>query len=100
MTGALGRPASATSGRRPANHPSAADLPRHDAHPGFYSNDLLDNLGHPSATTILPNLPNLDVGGWVPMSPTSPPSERTAFKVHSFDVNTSLLWSKPDGTWA
>jgi hypothetical protein len=66
---------------------------------GFYSNDLLDNLGHPSATTILPDLQHLEVGQWVPMSPTPPPSERTAFKVHSFNVNTWLLWSKPDGTW-
>jgi hypothetical protein len=67
---------------------------------GFYSNDLLDNLGHPSATTILADLQHLEVGQWVPMSPTPPPSERTAFKVHSFDVNTSLLWTKPDGTWS
>jgi hypothetical protein len=67
---------------------------------GFYSNDLLDNLGRPSATTIVPELQHLEVGQWVPMSPSPTPSDRTAFKVHSFEVNRWLLWSKPDSTWA
>jgi hypothetical protein len=65
---------------------------------GFYSNDLLDNLAHPSATTIVPSLQLLEIGQWVSMSPT--PTEGTAFKVHSFEVNRWLLWSKPDSTWA
>jgi hypothetical protein len=34
------------------------------------------------------------------MSPSSTPSDVTAFKVHSFEVNRWLLWSKPDSTWA
>ena len=67
---------------------------------GFYSNDLLDNLGHPSATTILPELQDLQVGNWVPMSPAATPTDRTAFKVHSFEENAWLLWTKPDSTWA
>ncbi|MCW2941351.1 MAG: hypothetical protein JWN00_4336 [Actinomycetia bacterium] len=67
---------------------------------GFYSNDLLDNLGHPSATAIVPDLQDLHVGRWVPMSPSATPSEQTAFKVHSYEVNEWLLWSKPDSTWA
>ena len=67
---------------------------------GFYSNDLLDNLGHPSARTIMPELQHLEIGQWVPMSPSSSPSDVTAFKVHSFEVNRWLLWSKPDSTWA
>ena len=46
---------------------------------GFYANDLLDNLGHPSARTILPEFQTLEIGQWVPMSPT--PSDTTAFKV-------------------
>jgi hypothetical protein len=65
---------------------------------GWYSNDLLDNLGRRSATTIVPGLQHLEVGQWVPMSPSAP-SERTAFKVHSFQVNQWLLWTKPDSTW-
>jgi hypothetical protein len=67
---------------------------------GFYSNDLLDNLGHPSATTILPELQDLQIGNWVPMSPAATPTDRTAFKVHSFEENAWLLWTKPDSTWA
>jgi hypothetical protein len=67
---------------------------------GFYSNDLLDNLAHPSATTIIPALQDLEVGQPIPMSPSDSPSDRTAFKVHSFQVNEWLLWSKPDSTWA
>ncbi len=66
---------------------------------GFYSNDLLDHLGEPSARTILSEFQHLKVGQWVPMSPTSTPSDRTAFRVHSFEVETWLLWSKPDSTW-
>ena len=67
---------------------------------GFYSNDLLDNLGHPSATTIVPRLQHLEIGQWVPMSPAAIPTDRTAFKVHSFKLNEWLLWTKPDSTWA
>ena len=67
---------------------------------GFYSNDLLDNLGHPSATTIVPGLQQLVIGQRVPMSPGPDPSDRTAFTVKSFAVSEWLLWSKPDSTWA
>jgi len=67
---------------------------------GWYSNDLLDNLAHPSATTILPELQHLEIGQWVPMSPTSTPSERDAFKVRAYEANEWLLWTKPDSTWA
>jgi hypothetical protein len=67
---------------------------------GWYSNDLLDNLGRPSATTIVPELQGLEVGQWVPMSPFGTPSERTAFRVDSFDTGRWLLWTKPDSSWA
>ena len=66
---------------------------------GFYSNDLLDNLARPSATTIIPELQHLEVGQLIPMSPAASVSERTAFKVHSFQAGQWLLWSKPDSTW-
>jgi hypothetical protein len=66
---------------------------------GWYSNDLLDNLARPSATTILPEHQDVAMGQWVPMAP-SPPTERTALKVHSFAVNSWLLWTKPDSTWS
>ncbi|MCU1376331.1 MAG: hypothetical protein JWO68_3617 [Actinomycetia bacterium] len=67
---------------------------------GWYSDDLLDNLGHPSATTIDSDFQHLEVGQWVPMSPSATPSDRTALKVHSFLVNDWMLWTKPDSTWA
>jgi hypothetical protein len=34
------------------------------------------------------------------MAPSGLPSDRKAFKVHSFEVNKWLLWTKPDSTWA
>jgi hypothetical protein len=67
---------------------------------GWYSHDLLDNLGRPSATTIEPELQHLEVGQWVPMSPKPPPTERTAFRVDSFEIERWLLWAKPDSTWS
>ena len=65
---------------------------------GWYSNDLLDNLAHPSVTTIMPELQHLKIGQWVPMSPK--PTDRSALKVHSFEINRWLLWTTPDSTWA
>jgi hypothetical protein len=65
---------------------------------GFYSHDLLDNLGRPSARELVPELQHLDIGQWVPMSPT--PSEWSAFKIEEFVVNRWLLWRKPDSTWS
>ena len=67
---------------------------------GFYSNDLLDNLARRSATTILPDLQHLDVGQWIPMSPSSTPTDKTAFRVDSFEVESWMLWAKPDSTWS
>ena len=52
---------------------------------GFYADDLLDNLGHPSAKTLLPEFQHLEIGQWVPMSPT--PSDTTAFNVAGIERN-------------
>jgi hypothetical protein len=65
---------------------------------GWYSNDLLDNLAHPSATVMVPQLQHIEVGQWVPMSPK--PSARSGLTVHSFEANRWLLWTTPDSTWA
>jgi len=65
---------------------------------GFYSYDLLDGLGHPSSERIVPELQTVKVGDWMPMSPTI--NDTTAFKVESYDPPKSLLWCKPDSTWA
>jgi hypothetical protein len=65
---------------------------------GFYADDLLDNLGHPSAHRVLPALQSLEVGQWVPMSPT--PTDVTAFKVAGFAPGEWLLWEQPTSTWS
>jgi hypothetical protein len=67
---------------------------------GFYSDDLLDNLGRPSATTIVTEFQHLELGGRVPMSPSARHVERTSFEVASFVENSWLLWTKHDSTWA
>jgi hypothetical protein len=66
---------------------------------GWYSNDLLDNLGRPSATEIVPDLQDLRLGQWVAMSPVGEPSDETAFRIAGYETNRWLLWTKPDATW-
>jgi hypothetical protein len=65
---------------------------------GFYSYDLLDNLGRPSASAILPDLRRQATGNWVAMSGTV--DDNTAFRVHSFEPRRWLLWVKPGSTWS
>ena len=65
---------------------------------GYYSNDLLDNFGHPSAERIIPEFQNLQIGDWVPMF--SKVNDTTAFKVAEIIPFKSLLWQKPDSTWS
>ncbi len=65
---------------------------------GFYSDDLLDNYAHPSAREILLDHQRLEIGQWVPMSPT--PTEATAFKVAGFEEKRWLLWQQPLSTWS
>jgi hypothetical protein len=64
---------------------------------GWYSYDLLDNLGRPSARRIVPELQGLAPGDIVPMSPNG----RQGMKVLSVDAPTSMVWGEPGGTtWA
>ncbi len=66
---------------------------------GFYSYDLLDNLGRPSATHILPEYGTPAVGDLAaPMA--SPPDERNSFTVAEVVPPKVLVWAKPDSTWA
>ena len=65
---------------------------------GFYSYDLFDNAGHPSAQRLLPEHQHPDVGDWIPMAATV--NDTTAFKVKELDRNRSMLWEKPHSTWA
>jgi hypothetical protein len=64
---------------------------------GFYSYDLLDNLGRPSARQILPQFQHLAVGDWVPMGGKPTPS--TAYRVALLEPGTLMLWAKPGGSW-
>jgi hypothetical protein len=66
---------------------------------GWYSNDLMDNLGHPSSREIIDRFQDLDVGQWVPMAALGEPTEVTAFKVADFERHRWLLWTKPDSSW-
>lgn len=65
---------------------------------GFYSNDLLDNVAHPSADRVLDEFQHPSVGDWVPMF--SKVNETTAFKIAAIEPCSELVWLKPDSTWA
>ncbi|MBK8461825.1 MAG: hypothetical protein IPL36_01770 [Nigerium sp.] len=66
---------------------------------GFYSHDWLDNLGRPSATTILPQFQTVLPGDIAaPMTAHATPA--TAFTVAEVDAPRTLVWAKPDSTWA
>ena len=65
---------------------------------GFYSYDLLDNAGRPSASRIQPELQPAKLGGWVPMAGKA--TETTAFRVALIDPGRALLWKKPHSTWS
>jgi hypothetical protein len=66
---------------------------------GWYSNDLLDNLGHASAHEVIDDLQRLQIGQWIPMAPVGPPTDVNAFRVAGYELNRWLLWTKPDSTW-
>jgi hypothetical protein len=71
---------------------------------GFYTYDLVDNGGYPSAVDVLPQYQTFKVGDWAfPMNGLFgfhfPINETTAFKVKAFETNKWLLWEKPDSTW-
>lgn len=72
---------------------------------GFYTYDLIDNDGCPSADRVLEEYQHTAVGDWAfPMNGLFgihfPMNETTAFKVKAFETNQWLLWEKPDCTWA
>jgi hypothetical protein len=63
---------------------------------GWYSYDILDNLGRPSARRIIPELQHLAVGDIVPMGPDG----KHGMPVHSIDAPRSMIWGTPgDTTW-
>lgn len=64
---------------------------------GWYSHDLIDNLGHRSSERIVPELQHLAAGDTVPLTP----SGRLGLRVHSLDAPRSMVWGSAGGTtWA
>jgi hypothetical protein len=55
---------------------------------GWYSYDILDNLGRRSAWRIIPELQKLAPGGVIPMSPDG----KQGMNVHSIDAPHSMIW--------
>ncbi|MDA8216294.1 MAG: hypothetical protein M0Z94_01605 [Dehalococcoidales bacterium] len=64
---------------------------------GWYSYDLVDNLGSPSAERIIPELQHLEVGDLVPMSPDG----KQGLWVKALEPNRWMLWGddKGDTSW-
>jgi len=65
---------------------------------GWYSYDLLDNLGRPSAENILPKFQAIQIGDVVPMSPDG----KQGMRVKDFRKDNWMLWwdNKGDSSWA
>ena len=65
---------------------------------GWYSYDLLDNLGRPSAESILPEHQKIQVGDLIPLSPDG----KQGMRVKEFLQNQSMVWwdQKGDSSWA
>lgn len=64
---------------------------------GWYSYDLLDNLGRPSARKVIPELLDIKVGDIMPMSPDG----KHGIAVHALDPPNTMIWGTPgDTTWA
>ena len=67
---------------------------------GWYSYDILDNLGRHSAEEIIPRLQHLEVGDWVAMDFSGKePTETTANRVKAFEANKWLLWEHQGAPW-
>jgi len=64
---------------------------------GWYSYDLLDNLGRPSARQLLPEHQHIDVGQLITMSPDG----KYGIYVKDFRENEWILWNDKEGdtTW-
>jgi hypothetical protein len=64
---------------------------------GWYSYDLLDNLGRRSAESLLPEHQNIQIGDLIPISPDG----KQGMWVKYFRKNKWMLWwdKKGDTTW-
>ena len=64
---------------------------------GWYSYDLIDNLGRPSADRIIPDFQRLEIGDIVPMSPDG----KQGLWVKALEASRWMLWGdrQGDATW-
>jgi hypothetical protein len=64
---------------------------------GWYSYDVLDNLGRRSAQSILPEHQSIQIGDVIPMSPDG----KQGMYVYDFQKNNWMLWwdNIGDSTW-
>jgi hypothetical protein len=74
-------------------------------HAGFYTYDIADNAGYPSADHVLEEYQHLSVGDWAfnmnsMFGIELPINEFDAFRVQAFKTNKWLVWAKPDSTWS
>ena len=72
---------------------------------GFYTYDIADNGGYPSADRILDEYQNFEIGDWTfnmnsVFGIELPLSEFDAFKVKAFETSKWLLWEKTGSTWS
>jgi hypothetical protein len=72
---------------------------------GFYTYDLVDNGGYPSADDVLEQYQDFAVGDWAfnmnsLFGKELPLDESNAFRVSGFEIGQWLLWEKPDSTWS
>jgi hypothetical protein len=72
---------------------------------GFYTYDIADNAGFPSADHVLDEYQHLAVGDWAfnmnsMFGIELPINEFDAFKVQAFETNRWVVWAKPDSTWS
>jgi hypothetical protein len=65
---------------------------------GWYSYDVLDNLGRHSAERIVPELQHIEAGDLIPMGP----GEETGMWVKGFEPDRSVVWEDKNHltTWA
>jgi hypothetical protein len=64
---------------------------------GWYTYDLFDNAGQPSAEEILPEYQHPKVGDWIPMAKKV--NDTTAFKIEAIEPQQWMLWAKPGSSW-
>jgi hypothetical protein len=64
---------------------------------GWYTYDLFDNAGQPSAEEILPEYQHPKVGDWIPMAKNV--NDTTAFKIEAIEPQQWMLWAKPGSSW-